>query len=281
MKNVEALWFAANRANWDERVPIHRRSYEMDELLQGKGRLHPIEEGEFSFVAGERILHLQCHFGRDTLTLAQRGAQVVGVDFSAPAIEEAQRLSKALGLGAQASFVQCDVYCAPENTELNGLRGQGFDRVFVSWGAINWLPDIDRWAQVVSWFLRDGGSLYLADAHPTAYVFEDGPEDSPTGRPQWFVPYFDRQPAVCDNEVTYTGAPDRIVNTRTYEWLHPISAIVSALLRAGMSIDMLHEHAELPWQMFRCLVSDGDSMYRWPDRPWLPLAFSLQATKRA
>jgi SAM-dependent methyltransferase len=167
----EPVWHRANRANWDERVSIHigPRGYDLTDLRAGRGRLNAIEETELPPVAGKRIVHLQCHFGADSLTLAQRGAEVIGLDFSAPAIEVARQLAGELGLADRARFVHADLYDALQAVP----TPHGFDLVFVTWGAICWLPDIARWAAIVAALLRPGGSLYLAEGHPTAYVFDD------------------------------------------------------------------------------------------------------------
>ena len=141
---AEQDWRRANRANWDERVAIHLGAdcYDLGPLRAGAGRLNPIEEAELGPVEGLRVLHLQCHFGRDSLILAQRGARVVGLDFSEPAIAAARELAAELGLTELARFVVADLYDAPRAIPEPGA----FDLVFVTWGAINWLPDIQRWA---------------------------------------------------------------------------------------------------------------------------------------
>src|SRR5215468_5975082 len=167
----EAGWRDANRANWDERVGVHLGpgGYDLSALRAGRGHLHEIEENELGDVRGLRVLHLQCHFGCDSLTLAQRGAEVVGIDFSRSAIEAARKLTAELGLTARARFVEADLYEAPAAV----AEPASFDRVFVTWGAITWLPDIARWARVVAHFLKPGASLYLAEGHPAALVFDD------------------------------------------------------------------------------------------------------------
>src|SRR4030088_2657118 len=168
---ADAEWRAANRANWDERVRVHLDGpgYDLSGLRAGRRRLYAIEEAELGPVHGLRVLHLQCHFGRDSLTLAQRGAEVVGLDFSPAAIAAANTLAAELGLSGQARFVEADLYDAASAIP----ESASFDRVFVTWGAITWLPDIARWAQVVAHFLKPGGLLYLAEGHPTAFVFDD------------------------------------------------------------------------------------------------------------
>src|SRR5690349_12956971 len=179
-------WREANRANWDERVGVHlaQGGYDLSALRAGRGQLHEIEEKELGDVRGLRILHLQCHFGCDSLTLAQRGAEVVGLDFSRAAIGAARNLAAELGLTAQARFVEADLYDAPA-----AVAGPAsFDRVFVTWGAISWLPDIAWWARIVAHFLKPGGSLYLADGHPSALVFDDA-APLPSGLPGYYAPY--------------------------------------------------------------------------------------------
>ena len=267
-------WRALNRANWDERVAIHLRApmYDLSDLREGRGRLEAIEEAELGDVSGERIAHLQCHFGADTLRLAQKGAEVVGLDFSAPAINAARGLAEELGLAAR--FVCADVYAAVEAIP----QPHGFDRVFVSWGALCWLPDVAGWARVVASLLRPGGRLYLADGHPTAYVFDDDAGDG--GRPGWFAPYFERGPLVLDDPRDYADPAARLVNQRTHQFQHTMADVVGAVLGAGLSLDWLHEHDGVPWRMFACLEEGPDRLFRFADRPWLPLSYSLSATRR-
>jgi SAM-dependent methyltransferase len=276
-------WRALNRANWDERVAIHLRApmYDLSDLREGRGRLEAIEEAELGRVAGERIAHLQCHFGADTLRLAQKGAEVVGLDFSAPAIEAARGLAGELGLGAR--FVCADVYAAAEAIPVP----HGFDRVFVTWGTLCWLPDVAGWARVVASLLRPGGRLYLADGHPTAYVFDDdaraacgGDDAGDGGRPGWFAPYFERGPLVLDDPRDYADPTARLVNARTHQFQHTMADILNALAGAGLSLDWLHEHDGVPWRMFACLVEGPDRLFRFADRAWLPLSYSLSATRR-
>ena len=271
-----ADWRRLNRANWDERVPIHLASkfYDRGRLSHGLGRLGAIEEAELGSVAGLRVLHLQCHFGMDTLKLAQRGAEVVGLDFSAPAIEAARALAGELRLEARARFVEADVYDAPAAIGEPGA----FDLVYVTWGAICWLPDMRRWAEVVAHFLKPGGRLYLADGHPAAYVFDDDARQ-PDGMPGLFAPYFQRGPLVLDDPRDYADEDARLENVRTVQWMHPLGETIGAVIGAGLRLDWLNEHDAVPWRMFRVLVRDDKGLYRWPQRPWLPLAFSLMATR--
>ena len=273
----EPEWRRANRANWDERVPIHLNSrlhYDQTRLRAGTARLDQIVADALGPVAGLRILHLQCHFGMDSLTLAQQGAKVTGVDFSAPAIEAARSLAAELGLAERARFVLSDVYETAEALH----ESAGFDRVLVSWGALCWLPDIAAWARVVSHFLKPGGWLALADSHPIAWVF-DSRTAEPDGLPGFYVPYLDPAPLIEDRTQDYADPEVVLKNTRTHEWPHPLGEVVTALIDAGLRLDWLREHDRIAWQMFTCLVRDETGFYRWPDRPWLPLSYSLRASR--
>ena len=270
-----------NRRHWDERVAVHLApgGYDLADLRAGRGRVSDLEEAElaeiFGALAGRRIIHLQCHFGADTLGFAQRGAEVVGVDFSPAGMATARRLADELGLSGRARFVECNVYDAPEAVGEAGT----FDGVFVSWGAITWLPDIGAWAQVVAHFLRPGGRLYLAEAHPTALVFDDLAEGT-DGRPGWFAPYFAREVVPFDDHGDYANPDAVLQHSQQYGWVHPMGDLLAALADTGLALRFLREHDGVPWAMFRCLVRHADGFYRWPDRPWLPLAFSLAAEKR-
>ena len=127
--------------------------------------------------------------------------------------------------------------------------------------------------------LRPGGSLYLADGHPAAYVFDDN-NRSPDGMPGLFAPYFSREPIIDTDPGDYIDPDARLTNATTYNWIHPLGDVVTSLIAAGMTLDWLHEHDAVPWRMFRILVKDDSDLYRWADKPWLPLAFSLSATRR-
>jgi 2-polyprenyl-3-methyl-5-hydroxy-6-metoxy-1,4-benzoquinol methylase len=158
-----------NLAWWNERVPIHVRSpfYDVEGFLGGRDRLMGAEEEELGDVAGLRLLHLQCHFGLTTLTLARRGAEVVGVDFSPAAVEQAAELARRAGLEDRSRFVCSDVLALP------GLLDETFDVVFASYGVLPWIPDASAWMRVAASHLRPGGRLHLLDFHPFAKVFDD------------------------------------------------------------------------------------------------------------
>jgi SAM-dependent methyltransferase len=286
-------WSALNQANWDERVPVHldpNSGYDLTALRSGTARLDTIAANILGPVEGMRVLHLQCHFGKDTLTIAQAGApggaqagaqpgaqagvQVTGLDFSPPAIEAARSLAIEVGLADRARFVVANVYDAPSALP----EPESFDRVFVSWGALCWLPDMPYWARIVASFLKPGGFLALAEAHPAAYVFDDLTA-TPDGRPGWYMPYLGREPLMEDRPEDYANPTARLRNSRTVEFLHPLSDIMMALIDSGLRIDRFLEHDSVVWEMFGSLVRRSRSEYVWPDKPWLPLSYSLRAVK--
>jgi SAM-dependent methyltransferase len=271
--NGLGAFLAANRRNWDERVPIHRRDcsgfYGVERFLAGEKHLLAIEWGELEDIAGKRLIHLQCHFGLDTLVLARHGAVVTGLDFSPAAIDEARLLTEQTGLHAE--FFCANVYDARE-----ALTGD-FDIAYVTWGTICWLPDLMGWARTIASLLAPGGYLYFADAHPNMLILEerDGrlvhefPLDTPADRP-----------LVFDQAHTYNEDPTSLAATRTFEWIHSLSRILGALLDAGLTLDFLHEHPGLPWPPFPMCVRGKDGLWHLPDRiPAFPLAVSLRARK--
>ncbi len=261
----------ANRELWDGRVATHRRDatgfYRVDAFLAGEDVLYPIEAAEIGDLRGLRIAHLQCHFGIDSICLARRGADVTGLDFSAPAVAEARELARRTG--AEARFVEGNVYDARQCLE------EEFDVVYTTWGTINWLPDVARWARVVASLLKPGGHLYFADAHPMMLCLETVEGQIVLGT-AWRTP--GDRPLVETSDRTYTG--DRIAVSTSCEWIHPLGDIVTALLDAGLRLDRLTEHARLPWPHFPDMREGGDRMFHLPgEKLQLPLAVSLKATK--
>ncbi len=277
----EGEWLERNRARWDELVPIHVDApmYDRTALRAGRGRfMTPMEESELAAFApdgwgGLRVLHLQCHFGADTLVFAQRGAEVVGLDFSMPAVEEARALASELGLADRARFVHANVYDARHRLP----EPESFDVVYTTWGTIGWLPDVAEWARIVAWFLKPGGRLYFADGHPAAWAHDDPADD---GLPVLRHEYFGGKADIWDEGGDYADAEASVENTVTWEWAHPTAEVITALLDAGLGLDFFHEHDVVPWRMFQYLADAGDGLWGWPGERWLPLTFSLGATRR-
>lgn len=272
MTGPTADYFAINRANWDERVGIHlkdtRGIYRIDDLRRGEDVLGPIESVEIGDINGKRILHLQCHFGVDTICLSRRGAAMTAVDFSPVAIREARAL--ATEIGEDIRFIEGNVYDAV------ALTGGGFDGVFTSWGTIGWLPDIGRWGEVIRDCLAPGGFFYIADAHPTLYTLEER-EAGLMVEWDWRTP--PDRPIKEDYSDTYAGDGTPVKNSLSYGWNHPLSDIFNALTHAGLRIDRFREHEMIPWQAFPSMRREGTQFVQADDQVKVPLAFSLRATK--
>lgn len=269
-------YLAANKAYWDETVGHHVDSdfYLTDRLRAGGHALDELVLGEIGEVAGKSLLHLQCHFGLDTLSFARLGATVTGVDYSPKAIEAARALAAETGL--PATFVESTVYDAPR--EIVGK----FDIVFTSWGVLIWMPDIAKWAETVAHFLKPGGVFYLAEGHPALWMYDDAAEKA--GEPITIVrSYFQSAaPRLWDDDADYADPDVRLENTVTYEWNHGLGDVVSALAQAGLRIELLHEHDRLLWQAVPAMHRVDEWFFKMPpDRPQIPLSYSIRAVKQA
>lgn len=257
-----------NRANWDERVAIHLDSdfYDHDGFLAGRDTLERFEPGEVGDVTGLDLVHLQCHFGHDTLSWARRGARVTGVDFSEPAIAAARATAEDLGIAAR--FVVADVLDAPD-----ALEGATFDVVYTSHGVLVWLPDIDGWAEVVVTLLRPGGFVYLSEGHPITWAVADD-------EPRLVGDYFQEGPARFDEPGTYADPDAATTHNVTNEWQHTLGDVVTALTSRGLVLEFLHEHPFAVWRRYRWLEHRGDGTYGPPPGgPRIPLLFSLRARR--
>jgi len=223
-------------------------------------------------VSGLNAVHLQCHIGTDTISLARLGASMTGLDFSGPAVAEAARLAAAVG--ADASFVQADVYDAADI-----LKPGSFDLVYTGVGALTWLPDIRRWGRVVADLLRPGGRLFIRDGHPMLLAL-DVDDD---GRLVVTDPYFETTEArVSDYAGTYVRTDVAIEHTVTHWWNHGLGETVTALLEAGLTLTGLAEHDTVPWRAFsgETMASAGGGEWRLTQRPErLAASFTLQAVK--
>lgn len=265
-------WQKANLANWNNRAALHIRDatgfYDVDGFLAGEDKLLAIESAEIGDVKGKRLLHLQCHFGLDTLSLARRGAIVTGLDFSPVAIEGARQLAQKANL--PATFVEANVYDAR-----SAIDGH-FDMVFSTWGTICWLPDVKRWAKVVADMLASGGSFYFLDSHPSAQVL-DQRDDRLEPVYGWRTPM--ENPDAFPETKSYTGDTHQETIT-DYNWIHPLSDIIGGLLEAGLRLDFLHEHEVLPYKLFPMMVPAGQGLFRLPGGSVpIPLSVSLKAVK--
>jgi SAM-dependent methyltransferase len=258
-----------NRAWWDERVPLHTASafYDVEAFMAGRDTLRPFELDEVGDVSGRSLLHLQCHFGLDTLSWARRGAEVTGLDFSAPAVEATRGI--AAGAGLDAEFVEAEVHDASA-----ALGGRRFEIVYTGLGAINWLPDIRRWAEVVASLVAPGGFLYLSEFHPFSWVFA---EEELRVENDYFPARLE-----FDEPGTYAELGAATEHNRTEEWQHTLGDIVSAVTDAGLRLELLHEHDHTLSPRWGFLERAGHDTWRMPaGQPRIPLMFSLRARAAA
>jgi len=266
---------ASNLDNWEDRVPLHEKAYAISDL-DDPGHLSAVIRTDLAAlgpflpggtVTGLDVCHLQCHIGTDTLSLAKAGARVTGVDFSPGALKSAAGLAERLGL--EATWVETDVL------EARAAVDGDFDLVYTSIGTITWLPDLDRWAGQIAGLLRAGGTFYIRDGHPALYSVDEHADVL-----QLRYPYFSNGKAqVWDDESTYAG-DGKVAHARTYQWAHPMSAILNSLIGAGLRILRVEEGKTLPWRFSPRMVEVPDG-FAWPEpeRDLVPCTYTIIARK--
>jgi SAM-dependent methyltransferase len=266
-----------NRASWDERAPAHAASpgYEVDRFAADPSFLSKVVRFDVPLlgdVAGLRGVHLQCHIGTDTISLARLGARMTGLDFSPAAVDQARAI--AARAGADVTFTQADVYDAA------AVLGEGgFDLVFTGIGALCWLPDIRRWAQVVGRLLRPGGRLFLREGHPMLWALADS---RPDGLLVVEYPYFEQpEPMVFDDPGTYVETDVNFTQNVTHEWNHGLGEIITALMDAGLRLTGFTEHDSVPWEALPGQMTLGeDGEWRLTARPErLACSYTLRAVR--
>lgn len=269
-------YLTVNRANWDERAPAHatspdyavQRFVDDPSFISGVVRFDRERLGELNGLDG---VHLQCHIGTDTMSLARLGARMTGLDFSPASLDQARRLAALTG--TPVHFVESDVYSA-----VDVLPAGSFDLVYTGIGALCWLPDVARWARVVAALLRPGGRLFIRDGHPMLFSIDDTHSD----RLVVDYPYFERdEPLIFDDGGTYVDTDATFTANRTHEWSHGLGETVSALLDAGLQLTNLVEHDSVPWEALPGQMSrDERGEWRLSERPWrLAASFTLQARR--
>ena len=264
--------FAANRETWNRWTSLNYSSdfYDVASFKAGKSSLDEIELAGVGDVDGKRLLHLQCHFGMDTISWARLGAEVTGIDFSPEAIRQARELAEELNI--EATFELCSVEDAP------GILGQAdaYDIVYTSYGAISWLDRLDGWAETVAHFLKPGGTFFVVDEHPTVWIFDDV---DPTPGLRYKYSYFSRE-ALRDEATGNYAQPDAPDPSVTYSWQHTFEEIVNSLLRAGLEITELKEYDCCAWAWFEWMERGDDELWRMPaEHGDIPLMFSVTARK--
>ena len=259
-------YFEANKELWNQRTAVHLDSsfYNREGFKKGETVLTPIELRELGEVKGKTLLHLQCHFGMDSLDWARRGARVTGVDLSDKAIQEAQQLNDEMGLDAR--FVCCNVLDTAAHVP------DQFDIVFTSYGTIGWLPDLVPWAQMIAEKLKPGGIFYIAEFHPVVWMFDDD-------FTRIAYSYENREVIITENQGTYTDR-NADIKGKEYSWNHSISEVLNALTGAGLQLKQFNEYMYSPYPCFRNVIEFEPG--KWHIRGLegkIPMLYSLKATR--
>jgi SAM-dependent methyltransferase len=271
-------YLTVNKANWDERAPAHAASpdYGVDRFLTDPEFLSDVVRFDLPWlgdISGLRAVHLQCHIGTDTISLARLGARMSGLDFSPAAIEQAQVLKARTGL--EVDFHEADVYEA-----VDVLGAASYDLVYTGIGALCWLPSVDQWAKTVAGLLRPGGRLFIREGHPMLWALADSRRD---GVLAVDYPYFETaEPQVWTEAGTYVETDVEFAHNVTHEWNHGLGEIVTALLNAGLDLTGLVEHDSVPWEALPGLMTrDATGEWRLTERPErLAASYTLQARRR-
>ncbi len=258
-----------NQTLWNEWTDINSRSdmYNLKAFKEGANKLDTYIRGEVGDVTGKKLLHMQCHFGMDTLSWARLGAEVTGVDFSPRAIEVAESLSRELNIPAR--FICCNIYDLPAN-----LEGQ-FDIVFASYGVINWLPDFPRWMEIAARYIKPGGFFYLAEGHPLTWVFDEYSDN-------WAMkyPYFQKEVLKCDVQGSYADTSAKVNTPACFQWQHTMGEIVTEVCRNGLRLEFLHESGKGFFPTMPDMKEGDDGFWHHPKGDdTLPIVFSLKAWK--
>lgn len=262
----------SNRQLWDEWTDLHFSSefYGVERFREGGISLPPCDVEAVGPVEGRSLLHLQCHFGMDTLSWARLGATVTGLDFSERAISRARELARECRLPAR--FVCADVYRAPEEI------AEQFEAVVTTAGVLPWLPDVRAWARVVVRMLRPGGAFYLREFHPVPQVMDEASPDA--GAPVLRYPYFPTGEPICVGSSGTYAVPGSTVETVSYEWPHTVAEVLQALLDAGLHLCAIREFPFTTYRALPWLEKGEDGNWRWPGGPAsLPLMYSVKATR--
>ena len=264
-------YLQVNQERWDQLTAEHESSpfYDVEGFKAGKDRLRPIELEELGDVTGKSLLHLQCHFGLDTLAWARRGADVTGVDFSPKAIELANSLSEELAIPAE--FYCSDIYQLPD------ILSRQFDIVFTSYGILHWLPDLKPWGKIIAHFLKPGGIFYIVEDHPFFRVFRAKPEGEFRAERTYFLKEVPQRIEATGSYATNDQGSAGV----TYIWDHSLSEIINSLIEAGLTIEFLHEFPFASRAKFPFLEQGEDGWWRLPPHQHgtIPFLFSLQARK--
>ena len=260
-------YFDVNKNSWNKRTVVHKDSafYDLAAFKKGETALNRVELEALGNVKGKTLLHLQCHFGMDTMSWEREGAIVTGVDLSDEAIKLAKEIAGELKLNAV--FIRCNIY------DLQQHLDKKYDIVFTSYGTIGWLPDLDKWAAIITYYLKPGGTFYIADFHPTLWMMDENFEHIKYN-------YFNTEVIVEEMEGTYSDrlAPIKTIN---YGWNHPFSEIFSALIKNKLVIEQFCEFPYSPYNCFNNMEQGDDCMWRIKGMgEKMPVMYSIKAVKK-
>lgn len=262
-----ANYIAINKKSWNKRTASHLTSdfYDVAGFLQGNTSLNEIELALLGDIKGKRILHLQCHFGQDTISLARMGAELTGVDLSDKAIESANELARKAN--EKATFICCDIYDLP-----NYLDEQ-FDIIFTSYGVILWMPDIDKWAKIVAQYLKPKGKLVFVEFHPVVWMFDDDFKEIKYN-------YFNADAIVETETATYADV-NAVINEKCITWNHGMGEVLTSLITNGLEIQKVNEYDYSPYDCFNKTIKFAPKKYRIKDLDnKLPMVYAIVATKK-
>jgi len=259
--------FNTNRETWNKKVAIHANSdfYDLEGFKNGKSSLNRYEMDALGDVSGKSLLHLQCHFGQDTLSWARMGANCTGVDISEEGVKLAKQLNDELQLDAQ--FICCNVLDTSKHIS------ETFDIVFTSYGTIGWLPDLKPWAQMIAERLKPGGIFYIVEFHPIAWMF-----DYTVSPPQMKYGYHQQEAIYEEYEGTYAEDGETKMTSKEYGWNHSLGGVINALIEADLKIEYLNEYDASPYEVFPDLLKNAEGMYELKDKLY-PLLFEVRAVK--
>ncbi|MFT5686071.1 MAG: SAM-dependent methyltransferase [Myxococcota bacterium] len=275
MSDGAQVGLTENRARWDELVAHHVGSefYDVDGFRSGRDTLSPIERAGLGDVSGKSLVHLQCHFGMDSLSWARSGAIVTGVDFSPKAIAAATALSQEIAVPAR--FVVSEVTAASE-----ALSGEQFDIVYTAWGVLGWLPDLSAWAHTVAALLRPGGQFFIAETHPVAWLFDPTSAEPTDGLRQTWDYFGHGRKFSVESAGSYAAPNAPIQNRREHVWIYELAQVITALLNAGLTLTAIAEHDATCSGCLPGMTKRSDGLWVLPEgRPNLPLSFTISATK--
>ena len=267
MNKAEHNYLEINKQLWNQKVDHHFKSdfYDVQNFLKGKSSLNKIELNLLGDISGKSILHLQCHFGQDSISLGRLGADVTGIDLSNKAIDQAILLARKTNI--DAAFICCDVYDLPNHLD------KEFDIVYTSYGTIGWLPNLDNWAKIISKYLKPGGKFIFVEFHPVVWMFD---YDFKKVQYRYFT-----SDAIVETETgTYTDR-DAPIKSDSITWNHGIGEVVNSLITNDLEINVLNEYDYSPYNCFNKTVKISENKFRIKHlENKIPMVYAIVATKK-